>query len=358
MSYLINGIQQIGIGIPDIEDAWRWYRCRFGMDVPIFREAAEAPLMTPYTGGKVQSRDAVLAINLRGGGGFEIWQYTSRRTVFPENTPVLGDTGISAAVIKADDIMLAHRFLADAGCNVLGRPAAGPDGELRFYLYDPWGNLFQVVKSEEWFLKKGSPTGGPIGAMIGVSSVGESLKLYRDVLGFDIIEYDEEGIFPDWDALNGGGRPFRRVCLSRSQSPSGPFAPIFGPCRIELIQSLDRQPNKIFRNRYWGDAGFIHLCFDVQGMDSLGENLSSRGFPFTVDSKTPFDMGEAAGRFTYIEDPDGTLIEFVETWKIPVMKKWGWYINLSRRPMGKPLPNFILKALGFGRIKGNCDEGE
>ena len=42
-------------------------------------------------------------------------------------------------------------------------------------------------------------------------------------------------------------------------------------------------------------------------------------------------MGEAAGHFAYIEDPDGTLIEFVETLKIPIIKKLGWYINLEKR---------------------------
>ena len=32
-------------------------------------------------------------------------------------------------------------------------------------------------------------------------------------------------------------------------------------------------------------------------------------------------MGEAAGHFSYIQDPDGTLIEFVETHKVPILKK-------------------------------------
>ena len=31
-------------------------------------------------------------------------------------------------------------------------------------------------------------------------------------------------------------------------------------------------------------------------------------------------MGDAAGQFAYIEDPDGTLIEFVETHKVPLVK--------------------------------------
>lgn len=355
MSYIISGIQQIGIGIPDVEEAWKWYRCRFGMDVPIFREAAEAPFMIEYTGGKVQSRDAVLAINLRGGGGFEIWQYTSRKTVFPARPPILGDTGIFAARIKTDDPVVAHRFLVDSGATVLGDPAVGPDGEPTFYVRDPWGNLFQIVHSEEWFKTKGHPTGGPSGALIGVSDIEKSLSLYRDVLGFDTIEFDEEGSFADWSSLNGGGGRFRRMLLSRSERPSGPFAPMFGPSSIELVQALDRNPEKIFKDRFWGDGGFIHLCFDIQGMDELGEKLSSCGYPFTVDSGTPFDMGEAAGRFTYVEDNDGTLIEFVETKKLPVMKKWGWYLDLARRPQGKALPKFIINALGMSRVKGGCE---
>ena len=211
--------------------------------------------------------------------------------------------------------------------------------------------MLQVVQSEEWFQKKKHPIGGPIGVVIGVSSIEESLKLYRDILGFKVTDYNEKGAFPDWKALNGRDGQFQRMSLSRGQSSTGPFGPILGSCRIELVQSLDRQPCKIFQNRYWGDGGFIHLCFDVHGMDALGEDLLSKGFSFTVDSKTPFDMGEAAGRFTYIEDADGTLIEFVETRRVPIMKRWGWSIDLSRRPYGKPLPRLILKALSLGQVK-------
>ena len=356
MSYIISGIQQIGIGIPDVEEAWKWYRCRFGMDVSIFREAAEAPYMTRYTGDRVQSRDAILAVNLRGGGGFEIWQYTSRETIFPKTPPVLGDTGIFAGRIQCDDPVVAHRFLTEAGANVLGEPAVGPDGEPTFFLQDPWGNVFQIVRSEEFFKSKGHPTGGPAGAMIGVSDIDRALKLYSDGLGFDVAEYDETGTFADLSVLNGGKGQFRRVLLSRSEAPAGPFAPIFGASKLELIQATHRKPAKIFEGRFWGDGGFIHLCFDIQGMDDLCNHLTTCGFPFTVDSGTPFDMGEAAGRFTYCEDPDGTLIEFVETKKLPVMKKWNWYLDLSRRPAGKPLPRFILNALGLGRVKGGFDE--
>lgn len=152
-----------------------------------------------------------------------------------------------------------------------------------------------------------------------------------------------------------GENRFRRILLASSDTWRGKFSRLFGPSRIELVQVIDRQPKKIFEGRQWGDPGFIHLCYDVTGMELLRSECEAKGFPFTVDSsrkhENTFDMGEAAGQFSYIEDPDGTLIEFVETHKIPVIKKLGWYINLRKRQPEKALPNWILRSLIYNRVK-------
>ena len=89
-------------------------------------------------------------------------------------------------------------------------------------------------------------------------------------------------------------------------------------------------------------------------MRALGEFCAEKGHPFTVDScpnDERFDMGEASGHFTYIEDPDGTLIEFVETQKIPVLKKLGIYIDMTKRDPLKPLPKFLFRLMGLTKIK-------
>ena len=93
MEKIICGIQQMGVGVPNVEEIWKWYRKFFGVDVRIFEEAAEAPLMIDYTGNKVQSRTATLALSMQGGGGFEIWQYTSRKTEKSTFDIQLGDLG-------------------------------------------------------------------------------------------------------------------------------------------------------------------------------------------------------------------------------------------------------------------------
>ena len=141
------------------------------------------------------------------------------------------------------------------------------------------------------------------------------------------------------------------MLLQHSKPRQGPFSRLFGPSQIELVTSLERPARKIYEDRIWGDPGFIHLCFDVQGMAALRKECEALGFPFTVDSSNSFDMGEAAGHFAYIEDPDGTLIEFVETHKVPIIKKIGWYMNLQNRPPGKSLPNWMVKTLAWGRVR-------
>ncbi len=354
MEKIICGIQQMGIGVPNVQEIWTWYRKMFGVDVRIFEEAAPAPLMTRYTGGIVQSRTATLALSMDGGGGFEIWQFTSRNTEKPTFVPQLGDYGMFACKIKSRDVQASYQHLKSNGAKVLSEPQRTPNGELNFFVLDPNDNLFQIIEGKGWFSKTGHPShcGGVAGTIIGVSNIEKSLVLYKDILGYDKIDYDVEGTFDDLASIEGGKGKFRRVRLSHSSERRGPFAKLLGPTEIELVQSLDRTDcRKIFENRFWGDWGFIHLCFDVQGIDVLQKECESKGFPFTVDSSDTFDMGEAGGRFSYIEDPDGTWIEFVETHKVPVMKKLGWYINLKNRKPGKSLPTFILKAMGLNRVK-------
>lgn len=349
----ISGIQQIGVGVSDVHQAFKWYRKHFGVDVPIFEEAATAGLMLPYTGGQPQERHAILALNLQGGGGMEIWQYTGRTPQAPAFQPQLGDLGIFVAKIKCKDVQACFKAMRNRQLNLQGGVVLRPDGREHFFVKDPWGNTFEVVSSDNWFnLSQAAQTGGMYGAIIGVSDMDRSIKFYTDILGYDVAAFDKSGEFPDWHGVDGGFGRYRRVLLRHSQQRVGPFSRLLGETEIELVQSTERPAQKIYQNRYWGDLGFIHLCFDITGMAEMKAFCAENGHPFTVDSSGSFDMGEAAGYFSYIEDPDGTLIEFVETHKIPVLKKIGWYLDLRKRANpAKPLPNWMLKTLGLGRVR-------
>ena len=262
----------------------------------------------------------------------------------------------SSNLMMEKNITNAISSFREKGMIILGEPSNGPDGEKNFFANDLYGNTFQFVEATDWFMNENKVTGGSYGAIIGVTDIEKSRTIYSDILGYDQVVYDTTGIFPDLLALPGGKGKFRRILLKRSIPFSGPFSKILGNSFIELITAEDRSPIKMFEGRYWGDQGFIHLCYDIQGMGNLRQYCRSKGFPFTVDSETSFkgnsfDMGEAAGHFSYIEDPDGTLIEFVETHKVPILKKIGWYMDISKRKPGKSLPTWILKTLKYSRVK-------
>ncbi len=337
--------------MPDFTGAFRWYRQTFGMDIPIFEDSGVAGLMFRYTGGKPQARHALLAGNLQGGSALEIWQFTSRKTEAPKFTVLLGDLGIFAVKIKVYDIYEVFSEFKDRGHNVLSRPTKGLTGKHNFFMKDPLGLIFEIIEGEEWFARGKHLTGGVCGCLIGVSDFDKACTLYKDILGYDEILYDDWGVFEDLMSLPGGCETVRRVLLAHSRARKGGFSRWLGPSRIELIQACSRKPRKIFEKRFWGDLGFIHLCFDVCGMELLKAECEEKGFPFTVDSSESFDMGDASGRFSYIEDPDGTLIEFVETHRIPIVKKLGWYLDLTRRDPEKPLPDWLLKALSLNRVR-------
>jgi catechol 2,3-dioxygenase-like lactoylglutathione lyase family enzyme len=348
MSPIISGIQQIGVGVANADEAWHWYRDCFGMDLPIFKDRAAATLMTRYTNHQVETRYAILAMNMQGGGGLEIWQYTSK-VPQPATRPSLDDCGILAVKLKARDVQAAHRFLTKKQATTFPI-ITNPFGQETFFVLDPYQNLFQVVPETNWLFDTGHPLGGVCGIIVGTSSINDALKLYQDTLGYTSTQESiDSGV--DLGALGSPTENLTRKLLIK-KSARGLFSPLLGTTQLELIQlSNNKHPRKTFEGRNWGDLGFIHVCFDVHRMESLSTACRAAGFPFTVDSSQSFDMGQAAGQFAYCEDPDGTLIEFVETHRIPILKKLGLFLNVKHRNPIKPLPRWMFRLLMLGREK-------
>ncbi len=338
--YNISGIQQIGIGVADIDTAWPWYAKHFGMDLPILNDDEEANLISIFTGNKAHSRRAVLALNLIGGGGFEVWQFTSRTPTASKHKIKEGDLGINSVQMRAHNIISAKEYfenLADVKSSDLKKNDLGIDF---FEVIDPFGNTFKVIEDTYQFMKTDSLIGGVMGASIGVSNIEASLKLYTEALNYEVVQPKKMGS----DGLE-------RIWLKPKNRKTSAFSELMGPTQLELVCDPKNKRENIFKERYWGDLGFIHICFDVQNMNSLREKTKSIGHPFVVDSENSFDMGEAAGQFAYVQDYDKTLIELVETHKVPILKKLSWYIHLKDKKNQKPLPRFIFKVLGMKRLK-------
>jgi len=348
---LIYGIQQIGVGVDDARKAFEWYATRLGSDVLVFEDNNVATYMAPYMGGNPHKKRAILALNLQGGSGYEIWQYLDRTPAKPENPIQLGDLGINCAFVKTRNIDSAYKRLHALGEKMVTDIVLEPDAKRSFYVKDPYGNILKIKESDSWYADKGGNVGGIYGCSIGVTDIDKSLKLYSDILEYDHVIYDETARFKDLNGLLNGESKFRRILLTHKAEKVGGLSKLFGTSQIELIQCMENEPKKIFQDRYWGDIGFIHLCFDISNMKGLTKECEEKGFPFKVLSPDSFDMGDANGHWGYIEDCDGTLIEFVETHKIPLLKPLGLSIDLKKRDPLKPLPSWVIKAMNLKRVK-------
>lgn len=263
----------------------------------------------------------------------------------------VGDLGIFMGSVKCKSIEKSHTFVSSNSDFFVSPISKDPAGKLTFTIQDPDGNWFAFQEGGDWYTDLGLHSGGITGCMMGVTNIEASLALYRDLLGFDTIVYDETGIFDDLKDLPGGDRKSRRVKLTQKSKTLGGFAKVAGATTIELVQILDGHVNTIFADRIWADTGFVHLGFDVKGMTAIGADLKTAGFGFTCDSNEALSMGKTRVHCVYIDDPDKTWLELIEVYKIPIIEKWGVFLDVEKRDPKKPLPNFMLKALKFSRVK-------
>lgn len=342
MHQYLSGVQQIGIGVKNAEAAMHTYKHLFGMDVLIFDDDASANLMTQYTGGDIYKRRAILTMNLQGGGGLELWQFLDRKPSDCNNVQ-LGDLGIYAAIIKSVDLQQSHLRLSKINEIQVSDIVVSELTGNYFWVTDSNKNTFKIISSNDWFQTGNHDMGGIVGSVIGVSNIEKALHFYQEVLGIDLVLYDTES--------TENGQLVRKLGISKKATGKGAFNKLLGDVVIELVQVKNRVPIKIYQDRFWGDCGFIHLCFDVLNMEALKKHAAKKGIDFSVDSSNSFAMDHASGRFCYIEDPDGTLIELVETHKVPILKKIGWYLDLRKRNIEKPLPNWMIKMLAISKVK-------
>lgn len=352
-NYNIVGIQQLGIGTVNINEARKWYADMFHMNIKVLEDDLSTDLMKTYLQEQIQKLHACITLNLQGGGAFEMLQFTDREPRPAAFDIQIGDLGIFIAKIKSHNIADFHEELSLKYKNI-SSIFTDPRGLPTFYINDPFGNCIQVVEDNYVFLDEDILCGGIVGVMIGVSNIDRSLPLYRDILGYDNILYDKTGVFSDWQTLKGGSGQFRRILLRRSNPPAGPFAGLYGNSSIELVQVLDHEPKKILEGRLWGDPGFVQISFDVMNMNALEEQCKNNGYRFALNSGpqcSPFHSGLVSGHFAFLEDPDGTLIEFVEAQKIPLINRLDFCINLQKRDQNKQLPELLFYLMKLNKVK-------
>ena len=248
MSFTIHGIQHLGVGVPEHKEAWDWYIKFFGMDIPLFNDEAEAPLMTIYTKNKVISKRAAMVLNIKGGCAMEVVSPTTFKATNAKIDFQLGDLGIYIVFKKTPNVSKAFDFFKSNNANLISDIVYSPYGWETFYVKDLNGLLWGIIPANDFYTNHNHVTGGAVGCSIGVSNLENSLSFYK-MLGYDEIIEDKTGVFQDWSNISGGNSKYRRVLLSQKNPSGGGFTKLAGKSYIELVQDTSkRAPTKIYEN--------------------------------------------------------------------------------------------------------------
>ena len=121
-----------------------------------------------------------------------------------------------------------------------------------FFVRDLNGLNFQVIAGGELVFKSATRYLGTIGCTIGVTDIEKSLKLYRDILGYDKVVFDQTGVFDDWKHDARGRERNSDELFYHSRHHGGGFAKVMGKTYIELAQAFDYPRKKIYEGRLVG----------------------------------------------------------------------------------------------------------
>lgn len=220
--------------------------------------------------------------------------------------PNLWDPGATTLILQVRDIDAVVSALRTAGAAMVtlsGAPVSlgGLRGRVRsIVVRDPDGYLIQVTQASPEIVAKASGATVVVGAAIGltVADIASELKFYRDILGFDVSA--DSGFKSDQSALRLVGLKKGQRKLSTAYIPGT-------KARVEFYQFKNVTGTPV-RLRIQ-DPGAPQLQLRVRDLDPLMQQVKAAGYEFVSVGAKPIQR--AFGRFVFVLDPNGVLVEFV-----------------------------------------------
>lgn len=314
---MITAFQHVGMGVRDTGRSYDFYRRLMGFRVKLSDKTSYMEEMAPIIGALVEMR-ALMAANARGGAAIELIEHTSTRPQEAPEAVQWGDIGYLELGLKAFNLDQLYLNLKRSGVEFL-TPVRSMElstgGRERYaYLRDPDGMLLQLVEE-----KGGSrpAAGGVRHVAIGVSDLQKARSFYCDVLGFGDVLHEFKGRMPELDAVTGGREMEVAVLGHRSEGCSA--MPLLERAIVKLVYTPGYRGKVIYEGRRWGDIGLMEMAFDVSDLGGTTNGVIARGAEL-FHPPTRVDMGSGtAGRFSYVKDPDGNVVEMVEVEKVLCM---------------------------------------
>lgn len=152
--HVVRAIDHVGITVPKLEEAARFFREAFGAEtiftMDTHRDAAKPDILAEERaklGTRATARwTRTLVLRLGDGPSIELFEYEDPERLPP---PTASDLGIQHFGIYVDDITKACNQVVAAGGSVLDGPTLLPglesgEGNRWVYVVAPWGGIIEL----------------------------------------------------------------------------------------------------------------------------------------------------------------------------------------------------------------------
>jgi len=311
---LFNWVHTTG----DAERAFRFYHDVFGIELaphPFISGATAPEGIRPAA--DAGSDDLVWDLTNTRGARFRTVFMKAANTPFglelseffdiPRGTRAANpwDPGASMLIFEVRDLDEISARLARAASPIVTvgrRPLATPSGR-SMLVRDPDGYLIEVVQAAAGTIELATP-GEIVGTSIGITVADTTVaaEFYGSLLGFEVGETRRA----DDSELRVLGLTNGRLEQTVTSIPGTGVHVLLSKFTLPASAGLQAKPFE------WKiqDIGAPQFQLEVTGLDRLLERTRSAGYRFLSVGERPIER--PFGRFVFVIDPDGVLVEYVE----------------------------------------------
>ena len=184
---------------------------------------------------------------------------------------------------------------------------------------------------------------------IGVTDIKRSYDFYKNVLRFSMKLNEQEEMLEEMTPIIGD-----RVRLATIMAIN-----LSGGAAIELIEHKSTPPRPM-PDVHWGDIGYLGAGLKAYKIDDLVEILKGKGAEF-VTPVIEFEVsGGGTWKSAFMRDPDGILLELLETEELREASKKPKIGGFSHLTMGvsnmEKSIEFFKRVIGFDVVELDTEE--
>ena len=310
---LFRGVDHIGIGVGDIDEAIAFYGEHVGFDDVRFDWTGEVPGVEQIAGRAPRARIAMLASGAAtpvGPGRIKLVQVLEGDgPPAPPAGQAWGEVGVCEICLHVRGVEGVHASLVAAGCEELMAPMSAAvvphDVALDIsYVADPWGTKLELI---EWTglwrsLPGRARAEGVNHVAFGVTDMARTRAFYER-LGFTELLFESTEFFDPmapWYVA-----PWYSEDLP-AQHMTMPM-----PAQGAAIEPVVLDPPGHDCRGEWGHLGPMEFAIGVANLEQGVAELGRQGIELAGEPQT-VDVGGGEWRYAYFAEPDGNYVSLVE----------------------------------------------